>query len=201
MLSPFFSGVRRLPAEEKILNAGVMLTIASLFFPWLSGRWLADQTRTDSALSFDSYVSFIGMAILGLQVFVLLVTAVPLFNGTALVQPVHKNRVRLYANAVTAILTLASLSVLLKVTFDFPSMQIRFGVYGALIGGLLSSLYSFLLVQAAEKQIVHDLFYQTSESLVKDHARTLEPGPQAVRQELHLPPSPPRPEAHQPGVR
>lgn len=160
MASSFFSKLRRMETEEKLLNAGVLMTMLSLFFPWLSGRWIADEIRTDTALSLSSYISFIGLTMLLLQGFVLLVSLVPLWSGKIILRTEHKHIVRLCCNAITAILIVASLSVLLKVTFDFPSMQIRFGVYAALVGSFLSTLYSFLLVQEEHRRHVRSLFHQ-----------------------------------------
>src|SRR3989344_5021359 len=166
MILPFLTKLRRLETEEKLLNLGVGLTIVSLFFPWLSGRWIADQVRTDTALSLQSYVSFIGLTILILQGYVLLVTALPLWSERTLLRPEWKHRVRLYCNSVSAILVVAALSVLLKVTFDFPSLEIRFGVYSSLIGSLLGTLYAFLLAQEQDRRQVRALFHQETETLI-----------------------------------
>ncbi|HLD64315.1 MAG TPA: hypothetical protein VI913_05465 [Candidatus Peribacteraceae bacterium] len=160
MAATLLSKLRRMETEEKLLNLGVVLTMISLFFPWLSGRWIADEIRTDTALSFSSYVSFVGLSIFLLQGFVLLVSLVPLWSGKIILSIEHKHIVRLYCNAVSTILIVAALSVLLKVTFDFPSMQIRFGVYAALVGSFISTLYSFLLVQEEHRRHVRSLFHQ-----------------------------------------
>jgi hypothetical protein len=168
MILSFLQKLRRLETEEKFLNLGASLAVISLFFPWLSGRWIADQIRTDTALSFGSYVSFIGLAILVLQGFVLLATAVPLWNGKQLLRSERKHTIRFSCSAVSAILTLAALSVLLKVTFDFPSMQIRFGVYAALIGSSLATLYAYLLTQEQRRRHVQTLFHQETADRLED---------------------------------
>lgn len=141
----------RLPLEEKILNTGAIIAIVCVFFPWVAGEWLGGKHVTYSGLGF--FTSFIGLGILLLHVYVLLITLIPLTGGPAIVKRRNKHGVRLFATILASVLTIAAWSVLTKFTFEFR-LQISFGLYGTLIGSLISALYAFLLFQDHRKNTV-----------------------------------------------
>ena len=65
MAHTFLRKLASLDLEEKILNAGVALTILSMFLPWFGGRWIADELRTYNGFGF--YTSFIGLTVFALN--------------------------------------------------------------------------------------------------------------------------------------
>ena len=120
MSSRFLGKISQLDLEEKILNIGVVLTLIGVFLPWIGGRWLGEESRTHTGLGF--YTSYIGIAVLLLNAYMLCIALVPLFSKTQLVRKAHKAAIRLSIAATSTVLLVASLSVLLQVTFEFRSM-------------------------------------------------------------------------------
>ncbi|MCA9371169.1 MAG: hypothetical protein KC680_04380, partial [Candidatus Peregrinibacteria bacterium] len=148
-----------LDLEEKILNIGSLSALVCVAFPWVSGEWLGGKHVTYTGLGF--FTSFIGIAIVLLHLYVLLVTLIPLTGGPAIVQEKNKDGLRLFTTLLASALTVAAWSVLTKVSFEFR-LEISFGLYGTLIGSLVSSLYSFLLFQEKRKHTSPDIHTYTA---------------------------------------
>ena len=146
-----------LSLEEKILNSGAFIAVVSIFLPWIGGEWLGGKNVTYSGLGF--FTSFIGLSILLVHIYILLITFVPLTGGPALVKRRNKDGIRLFATMLTALLTVAAWSVLTKFTFEFR-LEINYGLYGTLIGSLISTLYAFLLFQEHRRGMVKEFFHQ-----------------------------------------
>lgn len=162
MQSTFLRKIAGLSLEEKILNSAVILTCVSIFFPWFGGRWIGGEMRAYSGFGF--YTSFIGFALFLLNGYVLAIGMAPLTSSTRLLKKAHENTVRLVCCAASVLLTLAALSVLIRVTFEFQAMEIRFGVGSTLFGSLASLFYSFLLRQEEKNKEVTSLFTHEEES-------------------------------------
>ncbi|PIR52749.1 hypothetical protein COU76_04825, partial [Candidatus Peregrinibacteria bacterium CG10_big_fil_rev_8_21_14_0_10_49_10] len=136
-----------------------------------------------------------GIAVFFLELFVLLITIIPLTGGPALVRRHNRNAARLLATSQATILILASLSVLTKTTLEFARMELRFGIYVSLIGSLVALLYSFLRYQDQKRREVQDLFQHPEEALLVP----LRPLPPQSSVQTALPTEPPPPpEAPQP---
>src|SRR3989338_7621725 len=153
--------VLRLPLEEKILNGGSVAALIGVLSPWISGEWLGGEMVSYTGLGF--YTSFIGIAVLFLHLYLLLISVIPLTGGPCLVRKERRQVVRLFVAVIAMVVVLSGLSVLTHFTFDFSRMQIRFGVYLALAGSLVSALYAFLLLQEQKKSQVNDLFHHLDE--------------------------------------
>ena len=65
-----------LELEEKILNAGAVVAIVGVFLPWIGGEQLGGSTVSYSGFGF--YTTIIGVSVFALQLFVLLITLIPL---------------------------------------------------------------------------------------------------------------------------
>lgn len=174
--------LQSLDLEERILNGAALFALIALFFPWLSGEWIGGETVHYTGLNF--YTSFIGMIIFLLLLFLLALTAIPLLGGPIILKKRQKEMTRLCVASQITILTLASLSVLTEVTYEFSRIEIRFGIYSTLVGSLIATLYSFLKWQECHRQETHDLFRHPED-----------PTPPSERQETTnpLPPPPPPP--------
>ena len=189
MASPFFRKVAALELEEQILNAGALLGLFGVFFPWMGGEWLGGDTVDYGGFGF--YTSFLGIAIFLLNVYLILITLIPLSGGPVLLRRQNKEIMRLCASALSSILILSALSVLTKVTFEFSRMEIRFGIYVSLIGSLVATLYAFLRYREQRRKEVHELFHHPED-----------PAAPSVRNESSSipapppPPPPPSPEEH-----
>ncbi len=159
MTSQWLRKIAQLDLEEKILNGGLALAAIGIFLPWIGGRpsLIDTTTRTFTGLGFTT--GFIGLAVLCLLTYTLLITLVPLTSSKTILRRERRATVRLCTTALSAILTLAALSVLLKVTLDSPGMEVRFGVYVSLIGSLIASLYAFLAYQEEARREVQGLFH------------------------------------------
>lgn len=169
-----------LDLEERIINGAAILSMLAVFFPWLSGEWLGGDTVTYSGFGF--YTSFVGFAIFILLLALVLVTLVPLLGGPILLKKKHKEIVRLCIASQATILSIAALSVLMKVTYEFSRIEIRFGMYITLIGCIVATIYTFLRWQEERMALSHDLFHHPED-----------PTPISEKQESTIPAPPPPP--------
>lgn len=190
MSSQFFRKMMALELEEKILNAGSLVAIAGVFLPWMGGEKLGGAMVSHSGFGF--YTAVIGIAVFALHLFVLLITIIPLTGGPVLIRKRYREVVRLCATAQAVILILAALSVLIKVTFDLARIEIRFGIYVALVGSLVALFEAFLRFQEQRRSFAQELFHHPEEDSVrpvdKQEFFTAPPPPP--------PPPPPSPEEH-----
>ncbi len=175
-----------LDLEERILNGAIVGSLVFLFFPWLSGQFLGGDPVSYSGLQF--YVSYIGATILILQVILLLITLLPMLGGPVIVKRPWKAVTRLWLCAQVAVLTLASLSVLTRVTYEFRGLSLRYGVYFSLVCSLIATLYAFLQWQEERRKEVQELFHHP-EDVTPAHV----PEPEIRTQSLPPPPPPPPP--------
>lgn len=171
-----------LSLEERILNAAVIISLASVFFPWLSGEWPGGDTIGYSGFGF--YTSFIGIVVFLCLLIILLMTALPFFGGPVLFRRKHRENVRFFLALQVTILLLAALSVLTKVTYEFSRIEIRYGIYVTLIGSIIVTIYAFLRWQEEKKTETHDLFH---------HPEDMHPLNERQELNLHTPPPPPPP--------
>lgn len=183
MIKQFIRTIMQLELEEKILNAGAFIALLGVCMPWLGGEWLGGEFVSFSGFSF--YTSFMGIAAFVLNAVVLLVTLVPAAGGSPIVKKRYKNVSRLGASVISTTLAISALSVLTKITFEFSRMEVRFGIYVTIVGGLVTSLYAFLRVQDENKQHVHELFHHPDDSTIPDTEDSLP--------SLQTPPPPPPP--------
>lgn len=184
MPSRIVRAVLLLDLEERILNGASLVAILGVFLPWLSGEWLGGDAVTYSGLQF--YTAFLGIAILLLLLFILSMTVLPMTGRQGLLKKRHKDVVRLCIAAQTTILALAALTVLMKVTFEFSRIEVRFGIYVTLVGSIIATIYSFLKYQEQRRLNVQELFHHPDDRVVKsDRKEPPMPTP--------LPPPPPPP--------
>ncbi|MDD5751317.1 MAG: hypothetical protein PHS73_02240 [Candidatus Peribacteraceae bacterium] len=161
MSSHFVRKLLALELEEKILNTGALLCMIGVFVPWIGEEKLGGLYASHSG--FGSYTSFIGIAVFGISLFLLLITFIPLTGGPVLMRKRYREVVRLALSAQATVLILAALSVLIKVTLEFSRMEIRFGIYISLIGSLVALLYAFLRFQEQRRSDVQELFHHPEE--------------------------------------
>lgn len=170
-----------LETEEQILNGSSLLAIVGIFLPWITGEWLGGEKVTFTGFGF--YTSFIGLVLFLIHLFILSLTLSPLLGGPVLVRKRLRETVRLSVAVIASVLVLAALSVLVKVTFDFSRMEVRFGVYLCLIGTLVSLLYAFLRFQEYRKSQAQEVFHHP-----EDRTR-----PEEQKDTFTAPPPPPPP--------
>ena len=166
--SAFLRGLRHLEIEEKILNAGALLTVLGVFMPWFGGEWFGEP---EVWTGFGFYTSFVGLMIFLAHVFVLSLTVLPLL-GYALVRASLRDFLRFIIGAECVLLLVVVLSILTNISFDFSQVEVRFGVYLTLVGSIIVTLYAFLRMQQQRKREVHELFH---------HSDSAAPPPPAVR--------------------
>lgn len=169
-----------LELEERLLNAGALIAALSVFLPWISGDWLGGDKVSYSGLGF--YSSFLGLVVLLLHTFLLLMTLVPLLGGPMIVKKRFREPVRLFLSAQALILLLAALSVLMRVTFEFSRMEMRFGIYICLAGCILA------FAEALQRYAIHRR--TVSQEMFRHPDDRSAP---SVRDESLIPPPPPPP--------
>jgi len=181
MPSQFRRVLSSLDLEERILNGAALLGTVCVFVPWFSGEWLGEDLTSFSG--FGTFTSVIGIAIFLLLISTLGLTLVPMFGGPQLVRRRSKEIVRLCLSGQAAVLSLAALSVLTKMIYEYPRMEIRFGIYCTFICSLVATFYSFWRLQEQRKGEVHEVFHHP------DGQASVEPH----REPTNLPPPPPPP--------
>ncbi len=176
----FLHTLKKLSLEERILNGSTLIALIGVFLPWLSGEWLGGERMTYSGLGF--YTSFLGWGVLIMTLASLAFTASPLLGGPTLLRRRIREPLRFFLAIQSTMLILASLSVLTQVTFEFSRMEVRFGLYVALIGSLVGVLYSFLLFQEQRREGPQEVFQHPEDRL-----------PAHERRHPVVPPPPPPP--------
>ena len=194
MFTRLSRSLKTLELAEQILNIAAFIALISVFFPWFSGEWLRKETAAASDVSFFSsfsglgfFTSFIGLTILLLHAFILLVTLIPIGGGPVIVKKRYKEVVRLYAASQAVILVLAALSVLTKVTFEFPRMELRFGIYLCLVASLIVLFEAFSRFLEQRKSLAQEVFHHPEDLIPPEQRQDLSPPPPP-------PPPPPAPE-------
>ncbi|MDB4977939.1 MAG: hypothetical protein JWM56_125 [Candidatus Peribacteria bacterium] len=183
----------RLDLEEKILNGSAILAAASVFMPWLSGEWLgSDNVVSFSGFSF--YTSFLGFAIFLLQLGIVVITVVPLLGGPLLVKRRHKDSIRLLLSIQATILLLATLTVLTHITFDFAKMEVRYGIYIALITSLITLFEITVHYLGHRKMELQEVFHHPEETIDRERMEHME-HKEPLR---YVPPPPPPPAPSEP---
>jgi hypothetical protein len=183
MATPLRHALQAMDLEERILNVGLAAGIVGLFLPWLSGEWLGDDYVSYSGFQF--YTSFLGIAIFLLYAACLLLTLVPLFGGPQPLRRRMKEIVRMAATALGTALTLAALSVLTNVTFEFSRVEVRLGIYVTLIGGVIAAIEAALRLRELLRQESPDAFHHPDDHAAKREDKRIFEAP--------LPPPPPPP--------
>ncbi len=190
MQSRLVRSLLSLELEERILNAGAIVAALSVFLPWISGEWLGGDAVTYTGFGF--YTSFVGLAIFLLNAFVLLLTLVPLAGGPVIIRKQYRELTRLLASAQASVLILAALTVLIKVTFEFSRMEVRFGIYFCLVGNLVTLFEACLRYLEQRRSAVQELFHHPEDHEgVLQRKESIMPSPPPPP-----PPPPPAPEEH-----
>lgn len=148
--------VRALELEEKILHAGVLLCLLGLFFPWLGGQWFGSPEQWNG---FGFQTGFIGHFVLAMHVLIFLITASPLFGGPIIVRKSRRNVVRLFLGVISTALLISAFTILFRLTSEVSGAQVRFGIYIAILGSALTTLYAFLLYEEERKAQSQSLFH------------------------------------------
>lgn len=169
-----------LELEERLLNAGALIAALSMFLPWIGGDWLGGDSVSYNGFGF--YTAFLGIAVFLIHLFLLLVTFVPLLGGPVLLKKRFREIVRLVASLQAVILVLATLTVLMRVSFEFSRMEVRFGIYVCLAGSILAFAES-LQRYAVQRRSQHGGTFHHPE----------DPRQPQVRDESIAPPPPPPP--------
>ncbi len=189
MQSRILRSLLSLELEERILNAGAVVAAGSVFLPWFSGEWLGGEYRLHTGFGF--YTSFLGLAVFLLNALLTAMTLVPLVGGPMLVRKRYRELLRLLLSTAASLLILSALSVLMKATFDFPRMEVRFGVYFCLIGNLVALFETVLRFLGQRRSSAQELFHHPEDGAPVDRKETLAPPPPPPP-----PPPAPAPEDH-----
>lgn len=188
--SSIIAALRQLEIEEKILNVGSFIALIGVFLPWFGGEWFGQPVMWSG---FQFYTSFVGLLIFLGHVFILSLTAVPLF-GYRMFKATQRDFLRLIVALECVLLTIVVWSVLTNISFDRSQMQIRFGIYVTLVGSIVVSLYAFLRLQQQRKRRVQELFHHPDDQTLKAEEQLLHRPSPGVPE----PPPPPPPSSGMP---
>lgn len=177
-----------LDLEERILTGAALAAAGSVFFPWMSGEWLGGDFVSYSG--FQSFTSVIGFAVFLLNLGILVITFLPFFARPHLLKRRMKEIIRLAMASQAMVLTLAAISVLTLVTYDYTRMEIRFGIWFTLTGSLVAMAYAFIKLQQVRRSDSIEHFGHPEERHTSYEAADAPMSP--------LPPPPPPPPPMQP---
>jgi MFS family permease len=190
MYEKFFRVLRALELEEKVLHIGVLLCLFGLLFPWVGILLYGNAQQWNG---FGYHTGFIGHSVFLIQLYLLAMTVSPLLTGRVLLRKQRKNVIRLLLSALCTAFILAAFSILLRLTSEVSGAEIRFGIYIALIGSSVTTLYSFLRYQEELQNQAQSIFHHPDE-----------PSKNALKQDVlsspeeKLPPLPPPPPQQSP---
>lgn len=176
--------LKAMEIEEKILHAGILICLLSLFLPWIGGQWYGNAQQWNG---FGFYTGYVGHMVFLLQIYELTITLSPVLGGPIVVRKEHRNPVRLFISSTSLILLFAAFTILLRLTSELSGAEIRFGIYVGIVGSALNTLYVFLKYQEQRKNEVRQLFHHPDEQqpIVKKQI--------AAPFEEEVPPPPPPP--------
>jgi len=189
MYEKFFRVLRALELEEKILHIGVLLCIFGLIFPWVGIQLYGNIQQWNG---FGYHSGFIGHAVFLIQLYILALTVSPLVGGPLLLKKSRKNVFRLLLSTLSTAFIIASFTILLRLTSEVSGAEIRFGIYIALIGSSVTTLYSFLRYQEELQHQATSIFHHPDEPS-QTAKKSVE-----LSSEEKLPPLPPPPQQSPP---
>jgi MFS family permease len=169
--------------EEKVLHIGLLISIAGLFMPWLSGGSYGESELW--ANGFDFRTGFIGHFAFLISLYLIAITVSPLVGGPVIVRRSHRSTLRFLLCLLTTILLIAAFTVLLRMTFENSGTEVRFGIYVSIVGSALSTMYALLKYQEFKRSQVQELFRHPED--------VPPPRPKPEPEGQHLPPPPPPP--------
>lgn len=180
--------LRAMELEEKVLHIGVLLCLFGLLLPWVGVQLYGNAQQWGG---FGYHTGYIGQAVLLIQLYLLAITVSPIVNGPVLVRKPRRNSVRLLLSGLCTCLILAAFSILLRLTFEVTGAEVRFGIYIALVGSAVTTLYSLLRYQEEVQAQGQALFHHPDESSVS----VPKTKPETVIEETLPPPPPPPPQS------
>lgn len=185
MYEKFLRLVRSMELEEKVLHVGILICLLAVPVPWIGGQWYGTAEQWSG---FGFHTGFIGHGVFFLQLYLLAITVSPLFGGPIIVRKARRSVVRLLVSGLCTILLVAAFTVLLRLTSEVSGAEIRFGIYLAIVGSAISTLYAFLRYQEELRLQAQALFHHPDES-----ATIMPKKPDPSPEELPPPPPPPPP--------
>ncbi len=137
--------IRSMELEEKILNGAAIVGALSVFLPWLSGEWLGGPIEHYSGFGF--FHTFLGLAVFLLHLCMLALALLPAFGVRLPWTRRQREHIRFTMALLATAIALGALSVLAQLTFESTRMDIRFGVYVAIVAGIVTAFYAWLRLQ------------------------------------------------------
>jgi hypothetical protein len=103
----------------------------------------------------------------------------------------------LVLSCISSILLVTAFSVLIRLTSQLSGAEIRFGIYFAIVGSAIASLYAFLKYQEEVKSLNQALFLHPDEQAVpKPKVTAVADSLPEDRPPMPPPPTPPPAEDH-----
>lgn len=158
-----------LDLEDRILTTASMIAFISVFLPWMSGQSGIEEEVSYSGVQF--FTAYIGIAIALCSMGAFLITIVPATGGQLPLKRKQSETLRVALSLLASVLTLAALSVLINVTYDFTRLNIRFGIYGTFAGCIVSTFYAFWKLQEFRKNEPQELFHHPEETMQQEERR------------------------------
>lgn len=157
----FITKIKRLPIEEKIINSAYIVTIVSVFLPWLAGTYASGETIAYNGFSFHAGV--MGLTSFLLAVFCLAIKVTPLVTNKQLVRINIQPYVRFHTTAASLIIILCVISVYTSISWEIELLEIYFGLYLNLASTIVASVYTFLLWRTDDQNRIEHIFEEVTQ--------------------------------------
>ncbi|MCF7812186.1 hypothetical protein K9M59_01125 [Candidatus Gracilibacteria bacterium] len=147
---------QKLSFEERTVFLVHALTILFCFFPWISIQPLYDDPYWHSALSGPGFL--IGTFVLILSVLVVLFYLDKILESNRIKTKVPDTHIFLTAGIEQLILLVLAWSVLISISREFESSEIRFGIFAAFLAQVVGVVSAYLHLQNQQKKRARDFF-------------------------------------------
>ncbi|MFH0820352.1 MAG: hypothetical protein V1908_01115 [Candidatus Peregrinibacteria bacterium] len=165
----------RLSAEERVTLIGGLLVLVGAFLPWYQISLKVDSRNVvENGFSGD-------LGVIGFVIFLITLLAVLQLTGEHLgfrlpTFGYAKERVILFLMGQSAFMLLLSVAIYTKRSLDFTEAELRFGLYLALIGGILGTLSAYAFTQKLKRKEAESFFKHPEE----EESAAFEPAPEEV---------------------
>lgn len=153
---------KKLSFEERVIFLSHAATALFCFFPWISVEPLYDEPYWNSAFSGPG--ALIGAFIFGVSLLVALFFLDQIMETKRVNLPFASRYLFYGAGAEQLIFLVLSWSVLMSVTRDFESSEIRFGIFACLLAQVVGLVSAYLYAQAEQKKKAKSFFQHPASS-------------------------------------
>ncbi len=171
----------RLTAEEKVIGIGSLVMLIGTFMPWYTVVMNFDnKTLTETGFSGD-------LGVIGFVVFLMSLISILVLVGENMHLPLpqfgyRREQILFFFLGESFFLTLLTMAIYTKRSFEFTEAGLRFGIYTVLLGAFFGALSAFALIQKSKRKEVQEFFSHEQEEEVPEMEEA--GNPEAIMEEM-----------------